>query len=119
MLSMPKSVLNTNKVNATKTSQLPRKTKVKVSLPRRNVPAATLRNTSKKTAPIRKKSAVFAKSKVTSKLIAGKRNKRNKMTLLIMWKKNVKTHKLNIAQVELSRHHRCTYDYLLLQENIK
>ena len=121
MPSTPKSFLNTNKVNATKTSQLPRKTSVKVNLLKRNVPAVTLRNTSVKIALTKKRFAFFARLMVTLKLLAErkKQNKKKRMTLLITWRKNVKIRKSNIAQVRLLQHHHYIYDYPLQQENIK
>ena len=69
MRSKPENVLNTNKVKETKNSFLLLQTKAKVSLPKRNVPAVTQRNTSLKTALTGRKFVVSAKSRAILRLL--------------------------------------------------
>ena len=52
--------------------------KVKVNLPKRNVPAVTLRNTSEETAHTKRKFAVFARLKVTLKFLAERKKQKEK-----------------------------------------
>ena len=76
----PESVLNTSRVRKIKTSLNQLLLKVKVNLPKRNVPAVTRKNTSVKIALTRRIFAASAKSRAISKLLA-ERNKSKRMTM--------------------------------------
>ena len=72
-----------------------------------------------KDCPHKEKIAASAKLKDTSKVLAGKRNKRIKMALQTMSKKSVKTPKSSIVQVRHRQHLHYTYDYPLQPETTK